>query len=64
MVGLAAASIMLMLMRNFIVGIHARTFDVDKEDSSLAYVNYLGNYKMAIIMLNIGPYVALRTMRQ
>ena len=64
MVGLAAASIMLMLMRNFIVGIHARMFDVDKEGLSLAYVNYLGNYKIAIIMLNIVPYVALRIMMQ
>ncbi len=63
-VALALASIMLVLMRNFIVGIHARMFGVNEEDLSLAYVQYLGNYKVAIIMLNIVPYVALRIMMQ
>ena len=64
MVGLAAASIMLMLMRNFIVGIHARMFDVDQEDLSLAYVIYLGHYNIDIIILTILPHVALRIMMQ
>ena len=63
-VALAVASIMLMLMRNSITGIHARMFGVNKEYLSLAYVQYLGNYKIAIIMLNIVPYVALRIMMQ
>ncbi len=63
-VALAIASIMLMLMRNFITSIHARMFGVNKDDLSLAYVQYLGNYKIAIIVLNIVPYIALRIMMQ
>ncbi len=63
-VALAITSIMLMLMRNFIPGIHGRMFGVNKEDLPLAYVQYLGNYKIAIIVLNIVPYIALRIMMQ
>ena len=59
---LLVASLMLMLMRNFVAGIHGRMFGVSTEDISLAYVHYLANYKIAIIMLNIVPYVALRIM--
>ena len=63
-VALAITSIMLMLMRNFIPGIHGRMFGVNKEDLPLTYVQYLGNYKIAIIVLNIVPYIALRIMMQ
>ncbi len=56
------ASIMLMLMRNFIAGIHGKMFGVSAEKMSLAYVQYLSNYKIAIIVLNIVPYLALRIM--
>ena len=63
-VALAIVGIMLMLMPNFIAGIHARMFGVNKEDLPLAYVHYLGNYKIAIVMLNIVPYIALRIMMQ
>ncbi len=58
------ASIMLVLMRDFVAGIHGRMFGVSTEEISLAYVHYLANYKIAIIMLNIVPYVALRIMSQ
>ena len=61
---LLVASLMLMLMRNSVAGIHGRMFGVSTEDISLAYVHYLANYKIAIIMLNIVPYVALRIMSQ
>jgi len=61
-IALLVASIMLMLMRNFVAGIHGKMFGVSTEEISLAYVHYLANYKIAIIMLNIVPYVALRIM--
>ena len=63
-VALAITSIMLMLMRNFISGIHGKMFGVNKEDLPLTYVQYLGNYKIAIIVLNIVPYIVLRIMMQ
>ncbi len=63
-VALAVTSIMFMLMRDFIAGVHGRMFGVNKEDLPMAYVQILGIYKIAIIMLNIVPYVALRIMMQ
>ena len=61
-IALLVASLMLMLMRNFVAGIHGKMFGVSAEKMSLAYVQYLSNYKIAIIILNIVPYVALRIM--
>ena len=61
-IALLVASLMLMLMRDFVAGIHGKMFGVGTEEMSLAYVAYLANYKIAIIVLNIVPYVALRIM--
>ena len=61
-IALLVASLMLVLMRNFVAGIHGKMFGVSKEQISLVYVHYLANYKIAIIVLNIVPYVALRIM--
>ena len=43
-IALAITSIMLMLMRNFIPGIHGRMFGVNKEDLPLTYVQYGEGY--------------------
>ena len=57
-IALLVASLMLVLMRNFVAGIHGKMFGVSKEQISLVYVHYLANYKIAIIVLNSGPYGA------
>ncbi len=61
-IALLVASLMLILLRNFVAGIHGKMFGGSAEEISLAYVHFLANYKIAIIMLNIVPYVALRIM--
>ena len=61
-IALFIASVSLMLARNWIVGIHSRMFDVSKENLSLVYVQYISSYKIAIVMLNVVPYIALRIM--
>lgn len=35
-------------------------FGVSETDLPLTYMQYLGNYKIAIIVLNIVPYITLK----
>ena len=50
----------LIAMRGTITGIHSRLFGLDDKDLGRAYFQYLAQYKIAIIVLNIAPYIALR----
>ncbi len=50
----------LVAMREFITKIHSRLFRLDEKDLGRAYFQYLAQYKIAIIVLNIAPYLALR----
>ena len=52
----------LVAMRGVISNIHARLFGLDEKDLGRAYFQYLAQYKIAIIVLNIAPYLALRIM--
>ncbi len=54
------ASIALMAMRNSIAAIHSRMFGIDKPDLQTIYFKYLAYYKIAIIVFNLVPYLALR----
>ena len=57
---LVFSSLIVIVMRGSISRIHARMFGVDEKDLGRAYFQYLGQYKIAIIVLNIAPYLALR----
>jgi len=52
----------LMGFRDSIKKIHSKFAAVPSEKLDELYFNYLGNFKMAIIVLNIAPYAALKLM--
>lgn len=52
----------LIVMRGTITGIHSKLFGLDEKDLGRAYFQYLAQYKIAIIVLNIAPYLALKIM--
>ena len=54
------ATLMLTLMRDFISGIHSKMTGLGQSELSVVYFQYLGNYKIAILMLNLVPYIALK----
>jgi hypothetical protein len=56
------STLMLILMRGSITTIHSKLFGLDEKDLGRAYFQYLAQYKIAIIVLNIAPYIALRIM--
>jgi hypothetical protein len=40
--------------------LHAKMFGLSEEDLSRAYFQYLAQYKIAIFVFNLAPYLALR----
>ena len=57
---LCIAALMLTLMREFISGIHSKMTGLGQSELSVVYFQYLANYKIAILMLNLVPYIALK----
>jgi len=54
--------LMLLGFREPVKNIHSKLFAVSSEKLDELYFNYLGNFKMAIIIFNISPYFALKLM--
>ncbi len=54
------AAMSLALMRSPISQIHAKMFGLNEVDLSRAYFQYLAQYKIAIFVLNLVPYIALK----
>jgi hypothetical protein len=59
---LALTTIALIIMRGPVTRIHSRLFGLNQADLPAYYFQYLGNYKIAIFILNIVPYIALKIM--
>ena len=59
---LLVATIGIVAMRGMMVRIHSRLFGMSEPDLLRAYFRYLANYKIAIFVLNLVPYVAVKAM--
>ncbi len=59
---LLVATAALVLMKDWIAGIHSKMLGIDRSELPPMYFQYLGNYKALILILNIVPYVTLRMM--
>ena len=59
---LFVSSIMMITMRRAISRIHGRMFGLETTDLSRAYFQYLAQYKIAIIVFSLTPYIALKCM--
>ena len=57
---LVLGSISLAAMRGPIAAIHGKMFGLDEQELSRQYFQYLAQYKIAIFVFNLVPYVALR----
>ena len=55
-------SIMLIMFKDPVKNIHSKLLAVSTEKLDEVYFNYLANYKLAILFLNIAPYFALKIM--
>jgi Family of unknown function (DUF6868) len=59
---LMLTTLMLTLLRGFIVPMHSKMLGLGEEDLLRVYVNYLSNFKIAVLILNLAPYLALKIM--
>jgi len=60
--GLVLTSLLLMAFRRPVAGLHAGMFGLSEADISRAYFQYLAQYKIAFVVFNLAPYLALRIM--
>ena len=59
---LAFSSIMIIATRGSISRVHGRMFGLESADLSRAYFQYIAQYKIAIIVFSLTPYLALKLM--
>ncbi len=59
---LIISTVMLTIMRSWILKIHAKMTGVSEAELPRIYIEYLGNYKILIIIFNVVPYLSLRLM--
>lgn len=57
-----AASILVMAFRPKLVSIHRKMFGVAEEELERQYFQFLAQYEIAVVVLNLVPYIALRVM--
>ena len=57
---LAFAGVSVMVMRGTMTRIHARMFGVSEGDLPRIYFQYMAQYKTAVFVLNLVPYIALK----
>lgn len=60
LLGLTAISVI--ALKGTISKIHAAMFDVDAAALPATYFTYLADFKIAVLVLNVVPYIALRMM--
>jgi len=49
----------LIVLQKYILNFHSKLFNLSEIDLSLVYFKFLAVYKIAIIIFNITPYLAL-----
>ena len=56
---LIVTSVFLGPMRGMIAGIHSKMFGLSEDDLLRSYFGYVAQYKIAVIVFNFVPYIAL-----
>ena len=59
---LVFTTIVLIFTKDALANIHARLFGINQEDLPLIYFEYLGHYKVALLVFNLVPYLTLKLM--
>ena len=59
---LGISTLALVCCRSWITGIHSKLMGVEESALAPAYFQYLGQYKIVTLTLNLAPYLALKIM--
>lgn len=52
----------IIVFKSFIMSLHSKMIGVEVSQLPNSYFNFLGNYKIGILLLNVTPYIALKLM--
>nr|WP_174839966.1 hypothetical protein [Ruegeria sp. HKCCC2117] len=55
-------TVMVLLLQDWIAGIHGKLFQMEQQDVKRAYFRYLANYKILTLVFCIVPWLALKLM--
>jgi len=56
------SAIVLKIIRGPISAVHSKMFGINQAKLPSIYMQYLGNYKIAILIFNLVPYISLKVM--
>ncbi len=54
------STLMILIMQDWIAGVHGRMFQMERADVKRAYFRYLANYKILTIIFFLVPWLALK----
>lgn len=54
------STVMLLLIKGFAIKMHSKMFDIEEKDLNRMYFDYLGRFKILVIVFNLTPYIALK----
>lgn len=54
------SALMIALIKDFAIRVHSKMFDLDPQTLPAMYFDYLGRFKVLVIVFNLVPYLALR----
>jgi hypothetical protein len=57
---LLVSTLAILLFRGYVTQKHAQWFHLDEQAVNLAYFQYLAQYKIVTLALNLAPYCALK----
>jgi len=57
---LILSTVILLVCADWVKGMHSKMFNISETSLDTLYFNYLGNYKLAIFIFNLAPYIALK----
>ncbi len=57
---LTLSALLLLGMRDVVIGLHERFLAMPEADLNALYANWLGAYKVGFLLLNFVPWLALR----
>ena len=56
---LVLTSVLIMLLKNIMYKLHGKLFEIKQDNVALVSYQYLGMYKILILVFNITPYISL-----
>lgn len=56
------SALFIIVFKSFTTNLHSKLMGMNPAELPSLYFKYLGNYKIAILLLNFSPYIALKIM--